>query len=234
MGPDGQDHRAIHPLQLGAEHLRPAECAPRGLEPVDRRALLPEEDDELRELRPGDLQVQRALVRLEPELLPELVLVSLLAHVERALTETARGAASDRDAIPKFEDPEVVRVLPLERLETLRSDFHPLLPARKVPLDQTVFQEFQDPLRGALLAHRQGLPELPGGERDEVLQPTPERDMLQGVRVVRLHRRSDASRSAKTFSEAFNDEMGSGAEEDAGDPRVLQTPEERCVVRDDS
>src|SRR5436309_12749843 len=135
---DREDHGALDPFHLRAEHLRSANGSAGGLEPVNWEPLLPEKDHELRELRARHLETQGSLVGLVPELLAELILVPSLAHVERALPEAARRPARDRHAVPRLEDPDVVRVLPLKRLQPLRRDLHPLLPTSKVPLDESV------------------------------------------------------------------------------------------------
>src|SRR5881296_3001596 len=73
MRADRHDHRAIHVTDRRQETLRTAERPSRSVEARDFNpgALL--EDLQLREVRARDLQIQGAFVRLEPELLAELV-----------------------------------------------------------------------------------------------------------------------------------------------------------------
>src|SRR5438093_10459703 len=86
---DWHDDRAIDVARCREEAFRAAEGAARGFEArdLDPRALL--KALELRQVRPAHLQMPRPLVRLDPELLSELVLVASLAHVEGALPEAA-------------------------------------------------------------------------------------------------------------------------------------------------
>src|SRR5207247_10617546 len=88
------------------------------------RALL--KDPQLRQVRPADLQIQRPLVRLEPELLSELVLVASLAHVESALPEAARDGPRDRQGLLHLVDALVVRILLPQDFAALRREADPL------------------------------------------------------------------------------------------------------------
>src|SRR5713226_6996630 len=80
---DRHDDRAVYVADRREEAFRAAERAPGGFEARDLDARTILENLQFREVRAPDFEVQRAFVRLEPELLAELVLVSFLPHVER-------------------------------------------------------------------------------------------------------------------------------------------------------
>src|SRR5256712_8863282 len=126
VGADRHDHGAVHQANRRQETLRAPERASARFESgdLDPRAVL--EDLELREVRTRDFQVQRALVRLEPELLPELVSVALLSHVERALPEATRDRPRDRHRLFDFENPLVVGVLLADDIAPARRESDPL------------------------------------------------------------------------------------------------------------
>src|SRR5947208_13897991 len=91
------------------ETFRAAEGAARGFEArdLDPRALL--KDLQPRQVRAAALQIQRPLVRLEPELLAELALVASLPQVEGALHEAAGDGPRDRHGLLHLLAPLVVR-----------------------------------------------------------------------------------------------------------------------------
>src|SRR3989475_1150869 len=123
---DRHDHGAVHQADRRQETLRAPERASARFESgdLDPRAVL--EDLELREVRTRDLQIQRALVRLEPELLPKLVSVPFLSHVERALPEATRDRPRDRHRLFDFENPLVVGVLLADDIVPARRESDPL------------------------------------------------------------------------------------------------------------
>src|SRR2546428_7589044 len=126
VGADRHDHGAVHEADRRQETLRAPERASARFESGDldpRRVL---EDLELREVRTRDLQIQRALVRLEPELLPKLVSVPFLSHVERALPEATRDRPRDRHRLFDFENPLVVGVLLADDIVPARRESDPL------------------------------------------------------------------------------------------------------------
>src|SRR3989475_1967015 len=172
---DRHDDRAVDMADRREEAFRAAERATRGLEACDLDARTILENLQFREIRAPDLEVQRALVRLEPELLAELVFVSFLSHVERALVEAARDGPGDRDRLLDLEDPLVVRVLLPEDLATPRREADPLTARRQVGGGEPFPGQLQDPLGCALLAHADELAEFPGGQVHVLFRPAEER-----------------------------------------------------------
>src|SRR5439155_88420 len=134
------------------EALRAAERPPGGFEGCDLDAGALLEDLQFREIRARDLEVQCAFVRVEPELLAELVLVSLLPHVEGALAQAARDGPGDRHRFFDLEYPLVVRVLLPDDLPAARRQSDPLAAGREVSGDQTLPDKLEDSLGCALLA----------------------------------------------------------------------------------
>src|SRR5438128_1781875 len=129
---DGHDHRAVHVTNGGEKALRATERPSGGFEPRDLDAGTLLENLQFREVRARDLEVQGALVRFEPELLAELVLVSLLPHVEGALAKSARDGAGDRHRFFDFEYPLIVRVLLPEDFPAARCESDSLAAGREV------------------------------------------------------------------------------------------------------
>src|SRR5438128_7399407 len=179
VGADRHDHGAVHQANRRQETLRAPERAATRLESgdLDPRAVL--EDLELREVRTRDLQIQCALVRLEPELLPELVSVAFLSHVERALTEATRDRPRDRHRLFDLENPLVVGVLLADDIAASRRESNPLPARREVSRDQALADQFEDPLGSALLAHADQLAELARGQVHELLRAPDTGDRFQ-------------------------------------------------------
>src|SRR2546428_6715509 len=111
MCPDRHDHGAVHMTRGRQETLRSAERPAARLEARDLDPWGVLKDLHLRQVRSVHLQVQRALVRLEPQFLAELLPVAFLPHVEGALAKSARQGAGNRERLPELEDPLVVGVL---------------------------------------------------------------------------------------------------------------------------
>src|SRR5437899_10395938 len=111
VGADRHDHGAVHKTDRRQETLRAPERASARFESGDLNPRPVLEDLELREVRTRDLQIQRALVRLAPELLPNLVSVPFLSHVARALPAATRDRPRDRHRLFAFEHPLVVAAL---------------------------------------------------------------------------------------------------------------------------
>src|SRR2546426_4766708 len=178
VGADRHDHGAVHKTDRRQETLRAPERASARFESgdLDPRAVL--EDLELREVRTRDLQIQRALVRLEPELLPELVSVPFLSHVERALPEATRDRPRDRHRLFDFENPLVVGVLLADDIAPARRESDPLPAGREGSRGQAPADQFEDPLGGALLAHAAQLSQLPRPKGSQLLCPPQEGDRL--------------------------------------------------------
>jgi len=84
---DRHDHGAVHVSDRREETFCPAERSASRFESSDLDPWGVLKDLQFRKVWARDLQVQRALVRFEPELLPELLLVAFLAHVEGAFAE---------------------------------------------------------------------------------------------------------------------------------------------------
>src|SRR5881409_4009421 len=160
MRADRHDHCAIDVPDRRKETFRTAERPSNGVETGDLNpgALL--EDLQLRKIRARDLQVQRAFVWFEPELLAELVFVPFLPHVERALVQPARDGPGDRHRFFDLENPLVVRVLLPDDLPAARRQSDPLAAGREVSGDQTLPDKLEDSLGCALLAHADELAEL--------------------------------------------------------------------------
>src|SRR3990172_3546722 len=135
MRADRHDHRTVHMAGGREEALRAAERAAPGLESRDLNPGRLLEDLELRKVRTVNLQVQRALVWLEPELLAELVPVPFLAHVERAFADAARDGARDRQGLFRLEAPLIVRVFLAQHVRAARREPDPLPPGRQVAGD---------------------------------------------------------------------------------------------------
>src|SRR2546425_10604203 len=149
VGADRHDHGAVHEADRRQETLRAPERASARFESgdLDPRAVL--EDLELREVRTRDLQIQRALVRLEPELLPKLVSVPFLSHVERALPEATRDRPRDRHRLFDFENPLVVGVLLADDIVPARRESDPLPAGRRGEPRATPPKHFTWPRGGA-------------------------------------------------------------------------------------
>src|SRR2546427_5733187 len=173
VGADRHDHGAVHKADRRQEALRAPERASARLESgdLDPRAVL--EDLELREVRTRDLQIQRALVRLEPELLPKLVSVPFLSHVERALPEATRDRPRDRHRLFDFENPLVVGVLLADDIAPARRESDPLPAGREGSRDPALAGQFEDPLGGALLAPPDPLSQLPPPKGHAPFSPPP-------------------------------------------------------------
>src|SRR5256886_5364098 len=97
VGTDRHDHGAVHMARGRQETLRSAERPAARLEAcnLDPRAVL--QNLHLRQVRSVHLQVQRALVRLEPKFLAELIPVAFLLHVEGTLAKPARQGSGNRE-----------------------------------------------------------------------------------------------------------------------------------------
>src|SRR5437867_3833528 len=221
VGADRHDDGAVHEADRREETLRAPERASARLESGDLNPRAVLEDLELREVRTRDLQIQRALVRLEPEFLPELVSVAFLSHVERALTEATRDRPRDRHRLFDLENPLVVGVLLADDIAPARRESDPLPAGREVSRDQALPDQFEDPLGGALLAHADQFAELARGQVHELLRPPEKVDRFQRLDVVRLQPRGRGATLAYSFSRlhAFGDEMIPGPEEHSRDFR---------------
>src|SRR5256712_10519208 len=153
VGADRHDHDAVHEADRRQESLRAPERASARFESGDLEPWAVLEDLELREVRTRDLQIQRALVRLEPELLPKLVSVPFLSHVERALPEATRDRPRDRHRLLDLENPLVVCVLLADDIAPARRESDPLpagpggCPGPNPP------RQLEEPPGGALAAH---------------------------------------------------------------------------------
>src|SRR3989454_336627 len=178
MRADRHDHRAIHVTDRREETFRTAERASRSVEArdLDPRALL--EDLELREIRARDLQVQRAFVRFEPELLAELVFVPFLPHVEGALAKATRDSPRDRHRFFDLENPLVVGVLLPEHFSAARRESDPLAARREVARDESFSDQLEDSLGRALLTHPDEFAELPRRQVHVLFRPAEEGDRL--------------------------------------------------------
>src|SRR5437667_4661846 len=196
---DRHDHRAVHVTDRREEALRAAERPPGGFKArdLDAGALL--EDLQFREIRARDLEVPCAFVRLEPELLAELVLVSLLPHVEGALAQAARDGPGDRHRYFDREYPLLVRVLLPDDLPAARRQSDPLAAGREVSGDQTLPDKLEDSLGCALLAHADELAELPRRQVHVLFRPAEEGDRLQRLDVIRLQPRGGGPARAYSF-----------------------------------
>src|SRR3989441_10537921 len=161
VGADRHDHGAVHQANRRQETLRAPERASARLESgdLDPRAVL--EDLELREVRTRDFQVQRALVRLEPELLPKLVSVAFLSHVERALAEATRDGPRDCHRLFDLENPLVVGVLLADDIAASRRESDPLPAGRAGSPDPPPPDQFLDSPARSLPGHAAQLPESP-------------------------------------------------------------------------
>src|SRR6266571_6184522 len=137
MRADRHDHCAIDVPDRRKETFRTAERPSNGVETGDLNpgALL--ENLQLRKIRARDLQVQRAFVWFEPELLAELVFVPFLPHVERALAQPARDGPGDRERFFDLEDSLVVGVLLPQDLSAARRESDPLAARREVARDES-------------------------------------------------------------------------------------------------
>src|SRR6059036_1764079 len=196
---DRHDDRAVDMADRREEAFRASERPPGGFEACDLDARTVLENLQFREIRAPNLEVQRALVRLEPELLAELVLVAFLAHVERALTEAARDGPRNRHRLLDLEDPLVVRVLLPEDLPAARGETDPLATCREVPGDESFSDQLEDPLGRALLTYADKLAEFPGGQVHVLLCPAEQRDGLQRLDVIRLQLRGGGPMRAYSF-----------------------------------
>src|SRR2546425_1551946 len=186
---DRHDHGAVDVAHRREETFRTAERPPRGLEgsDLDARSLL--EDLQLREIRARDLQVQGAFVRLEPELLPELVFVPFLPHVERALAQPARDGPGDRQRFFDFKNPLVIGVLLPQDFSAPRRESDPLAARRQVARDESLSDQLEDSLGSALLTHADEFSELSRSQVHVLFRPAEEGDRLQRLDVIRLQPR---------------------------------------------
>src|SRR2546428_12373478 len=132
MRADRHDQCAIDLPDRRKETFRTAERPSNGVETghLNPGALL--ENLQLRKLRARDLQVQRAFVWFDPELLAELVLVPFLPHVERALAKATRDGRRDRHRFFDLENPPVVGGLFPEHFSAPRRESDPLAARREV------------------------------------------------------------------------------------------------------
>src|SRR5256886_9875761 len=130
VGTDRHDHGAVHMARGRQETLRSAERPAARLEAcnLDPRAVL--QNLHLRQVRSVHLQVQRALVRLEPKFLAELIPVAFLPHVEGTLAKPARQGSGNRERLPELEGPLVVCVLLAKDLAAAWGETDPLTAGR--------------------------------------------------------------------------------------------------------
>src|SRR3989441_1628777 len=186
MRADRHDHRAIHVTDGREETLRAAERPSRGVEAgdLDPGALL--EDLQLREIRARDFQVQGAFVRLEPELLAELVFVPFLPHVERAFAQPARDGPGDRQRFFDFKNPLVIGVLLPQDFSAPRRESDPLAARRQVARDESFSDQLKDSLGRALLTHADEFAELSRRQVHVLFRPAEEGDRFQRFDVIRL------------------------------------------------
>src|SRR5881296_436747 len=186
MRADRHDHCAIDVPDRRKETFRTAERPSNGVETGDLNpgALL--ENLQLRKIRARDLQVQRAFVWFEPELLAELVFVPFLPHVERALAQPARDGPGDRHRFFDLENPLVVGILLPQDLSAARRESDSLAARRQVARDQSFSDQLEDSLGRALLTHADQLAELSRRQVHVLFRPAEEGDRFQRFDVIRL------------------------------------------------
>src|SRR2546428_11255677 len=130
MCPDRHDHGAVHMTRGRQETLRSAERPAARLEARDLDPWGVLQNLHLRQVRSVHLQVQRALVRLEPKFLSELIPGAFLPHGEGTLAKPARQGSGNRERLPELEDPLGVCVLLAKDLAAAWGETDPL-PARR-------------------------------------------------------------------------------------------------------
>ncbi len=177
-------------LRFVGHHI--AEAATSLAEPRDGNACDALDDIQLADVLLVHKDVQGAFEGREAELLLELFEVPALADVVSAFAHPRLDDPVDGHVVGELEDPAVFVVLLLQVLHSLGGQLYALLAGSQVPDDVLLVKELQYPLGCGLLAHLQGIPELPRGYGDVVVHRTEQCEFPEGEGVLLVHAPGDA------------------------------------------